>query len=276
MRRMLSAVSLAVAMLVATASAGARPDDRTAVARAASRPGPVTRHQGTGLLRFLGSAAGRPLPRPAGLDPSAAPTAVARALLARHGPAFGVEQHAAELVVASVRTAANGRDVLRFQQVHRGVPVLGGELVVNLDGTGNLLSIGGEALPEPELAVVPTVTPADASAVALRAVANAHGVSPATLRAGAPARWIVDSALWVARDRPRRPLCGVSTSAPLPARSSRSSCWWTRTRAASCSGSTRCGERRTGRSATRRTTRRSCPAYARPRRGRPPERGHGR
>jgi Zn-dependent metalloprotease len=134
-------------------------------------PDHVAYHSETGSVRFLGSTPGKPIARPSGLEPTAAPTTVARAFLDRYGGAFGIQEQARELRVTSVRAASNARDVVRFQQVHTGVPVLGGELVVDLDGDRNLLSLTGEALASPDISVVPRVLPAAARDAALRAVA---------------------------------------------------------------------------------------------------------
>ena len=52
----------------------------------------------------------------------------ARAFLRRHGKAFGVADAARDVRVAGSRSA-RGRSTVRFQQLHDGVPVVGGELV---------------------------------------------------------------------------------------------------------------------------------------------------
>ena len=106
----------------------------------------VAIQQATGRVRFIGSAPGRPIARPRGVRPSAPPRTIARAFLDRHGGAFGIRDQQRELRVTSSRRTPAGRSVVRFQQEHQGVPVLGGELVVNLDARGNVMSAGGEAL----------------------------------------------------------------------------------------------------------------------------------
>ena len=141
------------------------------------------------LVRRLGSGQpARPTGRPRAGRGAAA---VARAFLEQLGPRLGIQDQASS--VASVQPAPNGRDVVRFQQVLDGVPVLGGELVVNLDRNGDALSIGGEALPAAELSVVPGITPATARETALGAVASARAApcprcAPAAPRSGSSIR----------------------------------------------------------------------------------------
>jgi bacillolysin len=93
----------------------------------------------------------------------------------------------------SARSGSAGRSVLRFQQVYQGVRVLGGELAVNLDGSKNLLSIGGEALSSPDVSVAPRIESSVARDTALEAVAKARSVSASTLQASEPSLWIYDS-----------------------------------------------------------------------------------
>jgi bacillolysin len=153
----------------------------------------VALHQETGKVRFMGSAPGRPIPRPTSVGASASSTAIARAFLQRYGRAFGVRDQLKELRVISTRPAPSGRSVVRFQQEHGGVPVIGGELVVNLDADGDVLSASGEALPGPRISVEPVVTASEARRAAIATVAGKRGARVAGLVATAPSLWIYDS-----------------------------------------------------------------------------------
>lgn len=154
-------------------------------------------HEGTGKVRFIGSEPGRPLPRPPGISASASPQAIARAFLDRYGASFGIRDQAAELRVRSSGppSGAGGRSTVRFQQVHRGVPVLGGELIVNLDREGNALSVSGEVLPAPDVPVTPLVTGRRAQRVARGVVAKSRDAAPGRLDATEPTLWIHDARL---------------------------------------------------------------------------------
>ena len=140
-------LALACVCVLSVVLSGASFHDATA-----APPPPGTRvayHAGTGVLAFVGSAPGSPLARPAGLEPAAAPAAVARVFLEQLGSRFRIKDQASELSVASVQPAPNGRDVVRFQQVLDGVPVLGGELVVNLDRNGMRSPSAARRCPRP-------------------------------------------------------------------------------------------------------------------------------
>lgn len=155
----------------------------------------VVAYTGTGSIRFIGSAPGKPIARPTGLAATASPTRIARAFLARRASAFGIGSGARDLLLRSAHKASAGRSVVRFQQLHKGVPVFGGELVVDLDSNGNVLSAGGETLPETDLSVMPRVASLAARETALVVTARAHGVPASRLRSSEPRLWIYDSVL---------------------------------------------------------------------------------
>ena len=152
-------------------------------------------HQETNRVRFVGSAPGRPIPRPAGVPASSAPEALARGFLEHYGDSFGVSDQARELALEAVGEAPRGRSSVRFQQRVDGVPVLGGELVVNLDRRGDVLSASGEILPGRPPSVEPSVSSSEAKSTALAAVAKAHDLTPGSLSATTPRLWIYDSRL---------------------------------------------------------------------------------
>ena len=153
----------------------------------------VDYHAGTGLVRFIGTAPGEPIARPSGVPASAGPVETARAFLARWGYIFGIADQTAELRVTSVSRASAGRSVVRFRQVHDGVPVVGGELLVHLDRRGNLLSVSGETTGSPASSDAPLVDRSDARSAARVAVAKETGAAEGRLTASRPRLWIYDS-----------------------------------------------------------------------------------
>jgi Zn-dependent metalloprotease len=190
-------VLLLTAVLV-TPGAGQsnRPTGPGGMPAPAALPGArVAYHPETGEVRFLTTPRGRPIPRPPALPRTAAPEAAARGFLAEHGALFGIESEARELRATRTRSGAAGRSFVRFQQLHRGVPVLAGELVVELDGARNIVATTGEILPDPGLDVVPAVGAAAARQQAIAVVSRTHGVSTKSLRAATPELWIYDSRL---------------------------------------------------------------------------------
>jgi Zn-dependent metalloprotease len=194
-------IALLAAALVLATLAALSSDHPHGPSAAAAQPLPiwpssasVEYHALTGRVSFVGTAPGESLALPPGVDPETAPETVARAFLARYGYALGISDQARELDVTSVRQPA-GRHVVRFQQVLSGVPVFAGELVVNLDDGGNMLSLGGEALPAPPPSVEPAVPPDLARELAVASAAAARGEPAASLRASEPTLWLHDSRL---------------------------------------------------------------------------------
>jgi bacillolysin len=188
-------IGLVLAGTLASGVAPAAAADRAADLKRELGPGVrVSEHRGSGLVRFIGTSAGRPIARPRGLSASAAPSTAARAFLGRHGDAFGIRDEARDLrVTKSVRGAA-GRSTVRFQQLDDGVPVLGGEFVVSLDADRNVLSASGEALAG-DVATAPGIGAAAAREAAVRAVARGEAVSAFQLKAELPELAIYDAGL---------------------------------------------------------------------------------
>jgi bacillolysin len=146
-------------------------------------------------VRFVGADNHRPISRLPGIPATASAERAARAFLGRYGRYFGLRDQARELALEATVRGPRGRAAVRLQQIHAGVPVLGGELVVNVDRDRNVLSVAGELSPEPSIGVEPTIGAGSARAAAIAAVAKAQGVPQVRLHAGAPELWIHDSRL---------------------------------------------------------------------------------
>src|SRR5262245_17295272 len=151
-------------------------------------------HRQTGEARFIGTSVGRPIPRPAGLGPGASPVAVARAFLDERGAEFGLSGGSRSLRVTDVVGGPRGEAAVRLRQEVDGVPVLAGELVANVDSRGNVLSVLGEAEPDP-VDTVAQVGVEEARQTAIASVAKSHPRVGFRLRAGEPRLEIYDSRL---------------------------------------------------------------------------------
>ena len=190
-----TAIGLVLVGALASGVAPAAAADRAAALKRELGPGVrVSEHRDTGLVRFVGTSAGRPIARPSGLSSSVAPSVAARAFLGRHGDAFGIRDQARDLRATATARGTAGRSTIRFQQLHDGLPVLGGELVVSLDGERNVLSASGEALAT-DVATAPAVEAGAARAAAVAAVARGEGVSAFQLTATLPELAIYDAGL---------------------------------------------------------------------------------
>jgi bacillolysin len=199
-------LALTALLLLGAGAAPAAAAGRAADLKRELGPGVrVAEHRGTGLVRFLGARGRRPIARPAGVSASAAPSVAARAFLGRHGRAFGIRDQARDLRVTASERSTGGGSTVRFQQRHEGVPVLGGELVVNLDRDRNLRSASGEALTG-SVDTTPQVGSRAARDAAVAAVAKEQGVLGSTLEAEIPSLWIYDAGI----------LGGPGPADPLP------------------------------------------------------------
>ncbi len=149
----------------------------------------VANHAVTGKVRFIGTDLNHPIPQPASLPDAATPEDAARQFLSAYGEPFGLVDQAQELQTMRVTEADGGRSFVRFQQIFEGVPVLGGELVVQLNAQKDVLSINGEVLPEIKALSSPSIAPEAAAATALNVIAKGAGLSAADLQVTQPELW---------------------------------------------------------------------------------------
>lgn len=191
-------IALALIVLVMAASLTGRGSTQGGIEGAAP-PGlpPGTRigyHSETGRIRFLGAPAGEALAD--GLELAAdSPETTAGAFLARYGAHLSVSDVARDLVPLATTEGASGRRAVRYQQYYQGVPILAGELVVQVDAGLRVLAVTGEALPEPDVDVTPRVAPEEACQRAVDAVARATEVGADALSCSEPELWIYNPAL---------------------------------------------------------------------------------
>lgn len=200
-------VGLLVGAAVLAGPGSAAPDRGSPRDRIRGRVGVPTRvsfHPGTNRVRFLGTEAGDPIPRPEGVSEDAPGARIARAFLEDNGDLFGIADQARQLKVDAVQDAPGGRSVTRFQQLHDGVPVLGGELVVGLDDEGNILQANGETSAPGDVPVEPSVSAVTATAAARDLVAEDAGENRADLETTDPELWIYDRDL-IGGPGPREP-----------------------------------------------------------------------
>ena len=153
----------------------------------------TTRNAETGRIGFIGTAAGATVARPAGVGSASGWRDAARAYADRFGARFGASGPGNELRVESVERGPGGARTVRLGQRIDGLPVVGGELVVNLDerrrATLDQRRGGAGAPAETE----PTVSEAEAAKTAIASAARAHDVDPAELSASDGELSIFDS-----------------------------------------------------------------------------------
>jgi bacillolysin len=155
----------------------------------------ISYHAETGKVRFIGASPDHPIAPPALLAAGASPEVAAREFLDVYGQLFGLSDQARELTVMRERSGDRGRSFMRFQQVYQGIPVMGGELMVQMDAGKNVVSANGEVLPDLSLDPTPTIDASRARQTALRLVAKYYQLEPDNLTASEPELWIYNPAL---------------------------------------------------------------------------------
>jgi Zn-dependent metalloprotease len=151
-------------------------------------------HPQTGKLTFLGADPANPIRVSAAMGYGLAPEARGGSILDVYGPEFGITNPPRELSVMKTNNA-EGRLMVRYQQVYNKIPVMGGELIVNMKEDGSLLSINGEVSPDLKIDVLPRVNAQKAKQAALTAIAKSYNLKATDLTVTEPELWIYDARL---------------------------------------------------------------------------------
>lgn len=172
----------------------------------------ISTHRATGLVRFIGTEPGYPI-RLKQSPYTRANEDLGLAFAREYGAAFGIDDPDTQLTplnttprsgLLNSMPGSGGANTtprpgvvtsMRYRQLHHGIPVFAGELVVNLDGSNALLSMNGEIASNLTVAVTPTVPATDAIDSALLAVAKWYNIDPAELRASKPSLSVYDPRL---------------------------------------------------------------------------------
>lgn len=133
-------------------------------------------HSGTGKVRFIGAGPHSSIPQPFSLEPGATPEMGARVFLNKYGGLFGLSDPAKELSLNKAKDLPGGRSVAKFKQLHHSLPVLGGEIVVNMDQTKSIRSVNGEVSPEIILDTTPGIDAEAAGEKALGMVSLKYSI----------------------------------------------------------------------------------------------------
>jgi len=155
----------------------------------------ISYHARTGKVRFIGTDLEHAITQPVKLAAEATSEEAARRFLAVYGQLFGLTDQAQELTVMRTQTADRGRSFVRLQQVYQGIPVLGGELVVQMDSSKNIISANGEILPDLALDIAPKVNAAAAQERARSLVAKVSSLKADDLMVSEPELWMYNPIL---------------------------------------------------------------------------------
>jgi Zn-dependent metalloprotease len=157
-------------------------------------------HHETGMVRFLRTDPAHPIPVTMGGlfgDSLAVPGAAAAAwqFLGEYGSLFGLRSASAELTLLKEKHPDSRHSMVRFQQTYQGIPILAGELNVQLVDQNQVLSVNGEVVPNLHLSTTPRVTASDAAQAALKVIGRQYSLEASQLSASPPELWIFNRAL---------------------------------------------------------------------------------
>ncbi len=157
--RSASALVLLVSLTLVEARAADAPPEGWIVARS-----PIT-----GLLSFLGGPDRGSIPLPRSPED---PLAIVRS----HGSLFGVTDPARELILLDSSICVLGDLHHRYQQVHRGIPVFTGQLIVHQHPDGTFTALNGDFYPISEdVPIESSLAGEDAEFLAVRELGWAMG-----------------------------------------------------------------------------------------------------
>jgi Zn-dependent metalloprotease len=155
----------------------------------------------TGRLSFVGGNLDKPLIS-SGEVGAQTVDAAAMSVIRRYAGQFGLQDPARNLRLQRTQQEGDGA-TLRYQQQYRGVPVVGGEMIINTDAAGNVLSLNGEVSPDLALSsVTPVVSAEQARQAALQGMQEWHGIQLDPTEITEPELWIYDEWLLKKSDRP--------------------------------------------------------------------------
>ncbi len=154
-------------------------------------------HESLGTVRHLGTEPGKHIKNPGArvLGRDAHPEQAARIFLEAHGKLFGIDDPSRQLAALKTRKTDRGRSLVRFQQKHRGIPILSGELILQMDEEMNIVSTHGRTVPDFDLDPTPAIDAGKAKEIAIVSAGNWFNRETEGFAATDPQLWIYNPTL---------------------------------------------------------------------------------
>jgi bacillolysin len=171
----------------------------SAMAQTAGAPAPaqqgveIVRNPGTGLVAWMSGAESAPVASAAAPGGATSFEASARVFLGQQSSAFGLRSGSSELVTQSTKLDEDGRGFVRFQQTYQGLPIVGAEIVVQMDAGRNVMSVNSRSVGDLNFSTTPGVSSPDAVKIALDATARAYKEKADNLKAKTPVLSVHDA-----------------------------------------------------------------------------------
>lgn len=156
-------------------------------------------HQG-GSREYFFESIGDPV-RPRGLRTGTSPARVAQGFVRLGG--IGQLPLQRGVTVTSELPSARGGTVVRLQRTINGVPILGGDIAVDVTRDGRVRAASGKDTWDETVDTTPTVSSERAITVAVDSTVREQMVDAVQLRAGVPQLWVFDPRLFEAPGIPR-------------------------------------------------------------------------
>jgi Zn-dependent metalloprotease len=193
-------VGLLAGLLLLEANAAAPIDASEQIAELKAQNARIKTHPRTGAVRLIGAWPQAHLMVPTVSEVTRADIA-GMAAVKHFGPMFGITRPEQEMRPISEETKPRGGSRHRYRQLHKGIPVLTGELLVNLDVYRRVISISGEISINLDVDARPDINRGEARGLALETVTKWYEVRKRPLQAGVPELWIVDPKILKPGDR---------------------------------------------------------------------------
>lgn len=184
-------VVLAASLLLLEANAAPTMDFNEQIADLKARNVRIKTDPRSGSVRLIGAQPQAPIALPSVNEVTRADFA-GMAAVNTFGPMFGLTHPQQEVRLESEETKRRGGSRHRYRQLHEGIPVLGGELLVNLDQFGRVISMSGEISRDLDVDARADLNPREARRLALETIRKWYNVQQRPLRAEVPELWIVD------------------------------------------------------------------------------------
>ena len=193
-------VGLIAGMLLVSATAAPPTELAERIADLKAQNVRIETHPRSGRVRLIGAWPQVPLMVPSVNEVTRADVA-GMAAVEHFGPMFGLTDPRKEIRSVGHEAKPRGGSRHRYRQLHKGIPVLTGELLVNMDQYRRIISMSGEISIDLDVDIRPDVNRGEARGLAVATVAKWYDAAESRLRASGPELWIVDPKMLKPGDR---------------------------------------------------------------------------